>query len=364
MKPSTATQPGLFHGRTLADRILMRVRQEDLVWGTYTLDLTFDALLTYYLATGAVSYRDHVLAVLYRRNVRVEHYSSLERTPFGHFSHTVYRCLGDQPLADAFVRESRLLRSQVDRSPDGLVLHRSGRRPPSVLVDFMQDYIARMARAGRLTDEAAFFAEAEEQARRHGALLRDPASGLWRQGRGWDPEDPGALSPGAWSRGQGWVLRGLLDALDAVPAGLPTAGVLRGYLRELLDALLTRQDEEGLWHCLVDRPWDDSAPETSGSALIAAALCRSMAAGYLEGAGYRRAADRALAAVAVRVDGAGRVAGACAGPGPLTRHMETRYLGRAFPEDEAHGRFAVLYALAAHAALDRATGAVDVPSHT
>ncbi len=351
MKSSAATHPGVMDVRALADRILARVREQDQVWGTYTLELTLDALLEFHRATGAATYRDHVLEVLARRNVGVDHYATT-RWPFAHLDYSLHRCLGDQEMAAAFVQVSRRMREQVDRSPDGLVLHRSGRRAPGVLVDFMQDYIARMARVGRLTGEATFFEEVEEQARRHHTLLRDPVSGLWRQGRGWDAEDPDALSPGAWSRGQGWVLRGLLDALDALPAGLSTSAFLIACLRELLAALLTRQDDEGLWHCLVDRPLADSAPETSGSALIAAALYRSLAAGHLEGVSYRNAADRAFAAVARRVDDEGRVAGACAGPGPLTRSMEHRYLGRAFPEDEAHGRFAVLYACAARAALE------------
>jgi unsaturated rhamnogalacturonyl hydrolase len=360
VKPSTATQPGVLDGRALADRIFTRVRQQDQIWGTYTLELTFDALLEFHRATGAVPYRDHVMAVLDRRKVGVEHYAST-RWPFAHLDYTLYRCLGHREMAEAFVQVSRRLIEQVDRSPDGLVLHRSGRRAPCVLIDFMQDYIARMARVGHLTGEAAFFAEVEMQACLHRALLRDPDSGLWRQGRGWDAEDPDALSPGAWSRGQGWVLRGLLDSLDALPAGLPTSTFLRACLRELLDALLGRQDEEGLWHCLVDRPLADSAPETSGSALIAAALYRSLAAGHLEGVSYRHAADRALAAVARRVDDEGRVAGACAGPGPLTQPMEHRYLGRAFPEEESHGCFAVLYACAAQASLESSRPSPTAP---
>lgn len=351
MKPAAATQPGVLDERAVADRVLARVRQQDQVWGTYVLELTLDALLEFHRATGAAPYRDHVLAVLERRNVGIDHYASA-RWPFAHLDYTLYRCLGHREMAAAFVQVSRRMRDQVERSPDGLVLHRSGRRAPGVLVDFMQDYIARMARVGHLTGETAFFEDVEEQTRRHRALLRDPATGLWRQGRGWDAEDPDALSPGAWSRGQGWVLRGLLDALDALPAGHPASACLRACLRELLDALLGRQDEEGLWHCLVDRPFADSAPETSGSALIAAALYRALAAGHLEGLHYRNAADRALAAVARRVDDEGRVAGSCAGPGPLTQPMQNRYRGRAFPEDEAHGRFAVLYACAARAALE------------
>lgn len=342
--------PGVPDGRSVADRILERVRGQDAVWGTYALELTFDAFLECYRATGDARYRDFVLAVLYRRQERLGDVVPSEQRPFSHLGYNVYRCLGDVRIAEAFVSESRRMRARVDRSPDGLVLHRSGRGGPGVLADFMQDYIARMARTAALTGESSFLEEAVEQARLHRNRLRDPATGLWRQGRGWDQENPEAYAPGAWSRGQGWVLRGLADVLEAMPCSHPDLALVSGYALELLQALLPRQDDNGFWHCLVDRPAADSPPETSGTALVAAALYRALLAGWVEGELYRAAADHAFSAVAGRVDAGGRVTGACAGPGPLHDRLWTRYRGRSVPEDEPHGWFTALYACAARCA--------------
>lgn len=355
-----STQVPAEQARAVADRILARVQREDPVWGTYALDLTFDALLEMHLATGWPTYRDYVLSVMRRRAPARAAGDTQGSMPFSHLDYSIYRCQEDARLAEQFVQESRLIRQQVARSPDGLVLHRASRGRIGVLVDFMQDYIARMARTGALTGEPEFFVEAGRQVRLHRDLLRDTATGLWRQGRGWVEEDATARSPGAWSRGQGWVLRGLTDALDVMPPDQPASRILHACLVDLLDALLARQLTSGLWPCLVDYPAVDSPPETSGTALVAAALYRSLAAGQVEGATYQQAADRAWSALVGRVRDDGVVTGVCAGPGPLNpRLLEERYLRRPFPEAEDHGWFSVLYACAARATWQRVARSGD-----
>lgn len=360
MRSVQTSRPELVDGRTVADRILTRVRQVDPVWGTYALDLTFDALLELVLATGCDHYRAYVLSVMDRRNARLEDDPQLEPRPFAQLAYSLHRCLGGTRLAEVFVQESRTIRETVERSPDGLVLHRPSHGRPCVLVDFMQDYVARMARTGALTGESEFMAEAGRQVRLHRELLRDPSSGLWRQGRGWAEEDPTALSPGAWSRGQGWVLRGLIDALEVMPPEQVSAQILRTSLVELFDALLPHQASSGMWRCLVDQSPENSAPETSGTALIATALYRSLAAGHVDGDAYRDAADRAWVALVGCVNAEGRIFGACAGPGPLNqRLLEDRYWRRVFPEAEDHGWFSVLYACAARETWRRVAGSGD-----
>lgn len=348
MKSAAATDAGVVEGRAIAERLLNRLHRNHSPWGTYALDLALDAMLEIFLAGGDARFKEFVFAVVQRRNGSDAGPLIAGRLPFGHLDHTIYRCTEDRRLLDHIVDEARHLRASVARSPDGLVMHCDGQdAPPRVLVDFMQDYIARMARAGVLTGQMDFLDEAATQTLLHRDLLRQPDTGLWRQGRGWESDDPKRLSPGAWSRGQGWVLRGLLDAMDAMPWDCAPRRVLRGCLIELLEALLPRQDSDGYWHCLVDRDFAESNPETSGTALIAAALYRSLADGHVSGERYRDAADRALAAVARQVDGEGRIAGACAGPGPLNRELHRRYLGASFPEAEDHGIFSVLYLCAA-----------------
>jgi rhamnogalacturonyl hydrolase YesR len=119
---------------------------------------------------------------------------------------------------------------------------------------------------------------------------------------------------------------------------------LRGYLRELADALLAVQDKEGMWHQLLHLPLEDSYPETSGTALISYNLARAWKIGALPEERYRAAAVRSFEAVARRVGEDGTVAGTCKGPGPL--RSINGYYRTPGELDDPHGHFAVLFACA------------------
>jgi rhamnogalacturonyl hydrolase YesR len=330
----------------LADRVLKRVRKLDKVWGNYTVDLTLDALLELYEVTGDDRYRDYVMGIMFRRNIRMEDPIPYETQPFGHLNYRLWLATGDDRIKQPFVDETAAYRREAERSEDGLLLHRGlPESPPQVLVDAMQDYASRMARTGKITGDASCFEECVEQFRLYRDVLRDPENGLWRQGRAAEP-GPQAIAPHAWSRGHGWILRGLTDALTALPENSSYFRALHAMCVDLLDALLHRQDEQGMWHVLPDLPMESSSPETSGTALIGRALYTGLARGWIEGRHYEQAADKAFRAVARRVDPDGWVHGVCIGPGPLPDYVD-RYLETDFVPCEEHGSFSVLYLCAA-----------------
>lgn len=332
--------------RSTADRILKHVREADTVWGNYTFDLTLDALLELYEVTGDDRYRDYVMGVMFRRNVRLEDPVPYENQPFGHLNYRLWLATGDDRMKQPFVDEAAAYRRETERSEDGLVLHRSlPDAPLEVLVDSMQDYASRMARAGKITGDPSYFEECVEQFRLHRDVLRDPENGLWRQGRAAEP-GPETIAPYTWSRGHGWILRGMTDALTALPENSSYFKELHAIYVNLLDALLQRQNEEGMWHVLPDLPKESSNPETSGTALIGRALYTGLARGWIEGRHYEQAADKAFRAVARRVEPDGWVHGVCIGPGPLSGYVH-RYLETDFVPCEEHGAFSVLYVCAA-----------------
>ncbi len=334
----------------VANRVLKRLRIDDHVWGAYPVDLALDALLDLYLATENVAYRDYVFSILFRRNIKLEEPVNYLRQPFGHYNYNLYLAIGkDKRVADAFVAESVKYHAEAELSDSGLVLHHSQADAPArVLIDSIHDYIGRMARTGALTGKSNYYNSAEKQATLHRALLRNPSNGLWSQGRGWE-NDLMLISPGAWSRGQGWLLKGFTEALDVIPREHPAYIQIRLYTQELLDALLPLQDPQGFWHALPHLPITASPPETSGTALIVAALYKCLAGNHIEATNdYIRAAQLGFEAIASSVTEDGIVRNACIGPGPLTQELlNIRYLGESFVEDKEHGHFAVLYACAA-----------------
>lgn len=152
------------------------------------------------------------------------------------------------------------------------------------------------------------------------------------------------LSPGAWSRGHGWLIRGLVSSMDCMRPGSSHFLRLQRILIDLADALLRVQDQDGMWHQLLDHPFDDSFPESSGTGLIAYELIRAYEKGFLVGECYREAGRRAIRHLRhfVRADGA--VLGACPGPGPLT--SIDAYFRTEAPIDDPHGIPALLFAFA------------------
>jgi rhamnogalacturonyl hydrolase YesR len=75
-----------------------------------------------------------------------------------------------------------------------------------------------------------------------------------------------------WSRGNGWVMGGLVRVLEVMPRNYPSRARYVQLLREMADKLASIQSDDGLW-----RPGllDASAypyPEASGSAFFTYAL--------------------------------------------------------------------------------------------
>ncbi len=374
-----ATSRGMGPERPAADELLAaaaRIAGPVLAAGSgakrnYPRELSLEALLEIGQATGDSACRERVLksvaALGLQSGAHVPWSATPEldipRTPnyqsqlFGSVTYALYRATEDRGWLPAFVSETERVKREIPRSPEGAVMAPRGQEPghgPALLLDFMQEYVARMARTGSISGDRSYYREGATQLQIHRDLLRDPKTGLWRQGRGWLPDQPNVLSPGAWSRGHGWLMRGLIGALDALPKDSQEFAQVKGHLQELADALAPLQQPDGTWHALLHRPAADSLPDTSGTAMIATGLSRAWREGWLRDARYVEAAQRAFAALPPYVAANGDVRSASPGPGPLV--SETKDLAREFPARNAHGTFAVLFATAEAARLAKHTG--------
>ncbi len=297
----------------------------------YRRQLAWEGLLRLGKATRRQSYLDWVVAESAKRGLTPGSEANRRRAPFNCLVYRLYEATGDKDWLPGFIEQTRRYRREVARSPEGAILHPRGKKRgggQAMLIDALQDSASRMAMLGRATGDDSCYEEAVRQFRLYREVVRDPKSGLWSQGRGW-LEDPEALSPGAWSRGHGWLIRGMVDTLLLLPPDSRDAEELRGYLRELADALLAVQQPGGMWHCLLHRPSSQSPPETSGTALIAGNLAIAVDAGILDEQPYSEAARRAFAALPAFVDEKGVVHSVSPGPGPLSE--EEPWAVEAFP---------------------------------
>lgn len=121
-------------------------------------------------------------------------------------------------------------------------------------------------------------------------LMRDTRNGLYyhayddsRQAF-WCDKVTG-LSDNFWLRALGWYAMALVDTMEIMPEYLHTEKTrLRRIYQELIDAMLPYQDgESGMWYQVVNRGGiSPNYLETSGSAIFAYAIMKSVRLGFLD----------------------------------------------------------------------------------
>lgn len=116
-----------------------------------------------------------------------------------------------------------------------------------------------------------------------------------------------------WGRGNGWALFSLSELLLVLDEQHPDRRRMLEYYRRLSAGFLRVQDEQGMFHQVLDMP--SSYPESSCTAMFAAAISRGIRCGwFVECEAYEEAVSRAVAALLTRaIDSEGRVLGVCRG---------------------------------------------------
>jgi rhamnogalacturonyl hydrolase YesR len=122
-------------------------------------------------------------------------------------------------------------------------------------------------------------------------FLYDPAERLYfRDSSFFDKRDEQGRKI-FWSRGNGWVLAGLAQMLDALPAQHPERARLENHFREFAGRMAQLQKPDGYWpSSLLDAA--DATPESSGTALFTYALAWGVGHRVLPRAQFEPAARR------------------------------------------------------------------------
>lgn len=109
------------------------------------------------------------------------------------------------------------------------------------------------------------------------------------------------LSNNFWLRALGWYSMALLDTLDKCDpsVGEPYENLKKVYV-ELMDAMLTYQDESGMWYQVVNMGgMEQNYLETSGSSIMAYSLLKGVRLGFLDES-YAKAGEKAFNGVCDR----------------------------------------------------------------
>ena len=121
-------------------------------------------------------------------------------------------------------------------------------------------------------------------------LMRDTRNGLFYHAYDdsrqmfWCDKVTG-LSSNFWLRALGWYAMALIDTMEIMPESLSKEKArLNAIYKELIDSMLPYQDEEtGMWYQVVNRGGiKPNYLETSGSAIFAYAIMKSVRLGFLD----------------------------------------------------------------------------------
>jgi rhamnogalacturonyl hydrolase YesR len=110
-----------------------------------------------------------------------------------------------------------------------------------------------------------------------------------------------------WSRGNGWVLAGLVRVLQYLPADHPTHGRFVRQYREMAEKILECQQADGLWRASLLDPEDYPLKETSGSGFYCYALAWGVNQGLLDRARFEPAVIKAWQGLTGCVEPDGRL---------------------------------------------------------
>jgi unsaturated rhamnogalacturonyl hydrolase len=142
-----------------------------------------------------------------------------------------------------------------------------------------------------------------------------------------------------WGRGNGWVAASMAEVLKSLPAEHPKRSELMAGYRKMMAALLKFQSDNGMWRQLID--YEYSWVESSCTAMFAYSMTVGVNQGWLEGAAYGAAIEKAWKALCAHVDREGNVREICAGTGQMD-DIEF-YLKRPRVLGDLHGQAPILW---------------------
>jgi unsaturated rhamnogalacturonyl hydrolase len=112
-----------------------------------------------------------------------------------------------------------------------------------------------------------------------------------------------------WSRGEGWVMGGLVRTLQYLPKDDPARTKYETQLKEMAAAVAALQGPDGLWRAGMLDPQSYSVAEVSGSALMVYGLAWGVNEGLLDAKVYRPVIEKAWAGMLKHVYADGRLGG-------------------------------------------------------
>ncbi|HLP78003.1 MAG TPA: glycoside hydrolase family 88 protein [Candidatus Paceibacterota bacterium] len=110
-----------------------------------------------------------------------------------------------------------------------------------------------------------------------------------------------------WSRGNGWVMAGLVRVMQLLPKDHPSRPMFEQQFKEMAEKILACQQPDGLWRASLLDPASYPLKETSGSGFYTYALAWGINRGLLNRTQFEPAVRKAWTALVDCVDADGKL---------------------------------------------------------
>lgn len=225
------------------------------------------------------------------------------------------------------------------RTPEGNFC-RINPKKYAVWVDDMYMGLPFLVQASRLTTEAKerekLLDDAVNQVWAFNKYVYHPDKHLYQHGQFTEE----AVVQPFWSRGNGWALWAVTKLLTYLPENHPRYKRLLTHYRNHVKALISCQDETGLWHNILDNP--ASYLETSGTAIFTCCIAKGIQNGWLNAARYKPIVWKAWKGIETQIGNEYEVHGITVGTNCTTDI--SYYLERPTCINDCHGLFPVILA--------------------
>ncbi len=163
------------------------------------------------------------------------------------------------------------------------------------------------ARMYAATGDRRYIGYLDEEWAKTSDLLYDTKAHLYARDASYLPKTEANGSKMFWSRGNGWVMGGLVRTLQFLPKDDPARPRYIRQLQEMSAAVAALQGSDGLWRAGLLDPASYALPEVSGSALMTYGIAYGINEGYLDGKTYRPVVERAWAGMLKHIYADGRL---------------------------------------------------------
>ncbi len=167
-----------------------------------------------------------------------------------------------------------------------------------------------LARLGRLKNDTYYYDEVIRQLMGYKKRLWMPSERIFSHIFFLDKQAPNNVP---WGRGNGWIFVTLSDVLEKMPESINGREELLSIYKEFAEGIIELQDEDGLWHQVLNR--SDSYSETSCTGMFILGMCRGVLNGWLPPK-YKENIKKAYKGLLTqKIDASGTVYDVCRGSG-------------------------------------------------